>query len=80
MICEKCWSDAYLRSYGTGKSQYQCYLELLEERKNNPCSPEQQSGLTIRAVDEGGSASLQAKSTPEKLPIEEAGTTPAHRK
>ena len=41
MICEKCWSDAYLRWMETGKSQYQCYLEILEERKDKPCSPEQ---------------------------------------
>lgn len=43
MICEKCWSDAYIRSLGTGKSQYDCYLELLAERKDNPCPPEAQS-------------------------------------
>ena len=36
-------------------------------------------GLTSRAVDEGDSAPLQAESTPEHLPIEEADTTPALR-
>ena len=35
--------------------------------------------LTSRAVDEGDSAPLHAESTPEILPIEEAGTTPALR-
>ena len=35
--------------------------------------------LTSRAVDEGDSAPLQAESTPEHLPIEEADTTPALR-
>lgn len=35
--------------------------------------------LKQRAVDEGDSAPLQAESTPEHLPIEEAGTTPALR-
>lgn len=35
--------------------------------------------LTSRAVDEGESAPLQAESTPEHLPIEEADTTPALR-
>ena len=35
--------------------------------------------LTSRAVDEGDSAPLQAESTPEHSPIEEAGTTPALR-
>ena len=34
---------------------------------------------TKRAVDEGDSAPLQAESTPEHLPIEEADTTPALR-
>ena len=43
MICEKCWADAYRRSYGTGKSQYDCYLELLDERKDNPCIPDELS-------------------------------------
>jgi len=38
-----------------------------------------ESRLTSRAVDEGESAPLQAESTPEHLPIEEAGTTPALR-
>lgn len=42
--CEKCWSDAYMRSKVTGKSQGGCYQELLEERKDNPCTPEQQAG------------------------------------
>jgi len=36
-VCEKCWSDAYMRSRDTGKSQTECYYELLEERKDNPC-------------------------------------------
>jgi len=40
--CEKCWADAFRRSYGTSKSQTECYYELLEERKDNPCTPEQQ--------------------------------------
>ena len=35
---------------------------------------------TKRAVDEGDSAPLQAESTHEHLPIEEADTTPALRK
>jgi hypothetical protein len=43
--CEKCWGDAYLRSRATGKSQTECYYELLDERKDNPCTPEQQSGI-----------------------------------
>jgi hypothetical protein len=35
--CEKCWSDAHLRMQGTDRSQTECYHELLEERKDNPC-------------------------------------------
>lgn len=36
-FCPICWADAYSRSYGSGRSQSECYMELLEERKNNPC-------------------------------------------
>ena len=42
--CEKCWGDAYLRSLYSGKSQGECYTELLEERSDNPCSPQEQAG------------------------------------
>ena len=42
--CEKCWGDAYLRSRYSGKSQSECYMELLKERENSPCSSEQQAG------------------------------------
>ena len=45
MICEKCWSDAYLRSRLTHRSQADCYSEILEERKDNPCSAEEQAGI-----------------------------------
>lgn len=41
MICEKCWADAYPRACESGRSQYDCYLELLKERKDNPCMPEE---------------------------------------
>lgn len=34
MICEKCWADSY-DPYSNNR--YERYLELLEERKNNPC-------------------------------------------
>lgn len=44
MCCEKCWSDAYYLSHSTGKSQGDCYLELLAQRKDNPCSPREQAG------------------------------------
>ncbi len=42
--CEKCWGDAFRRSYGGSKSQSECYHELLEERKNNRCTPKEQAG------------------------------------
>lgn len=45
--CEKCWADAYLRAMNTGKSQTECYHELLEERKEHPCSVEEQSGKDL---------------------------------
>lgn len=42
--CEKCWGDAYLRSYGSTQDQVECYYEILEERKENPCTPQEQAG------------------------------------
>lgn len=44
MICEKCWADACLRAQVSGKSQYEEYKLLLEERAAAPCTPEQQRG------------------------------------
>ena len=44
MACEKCWADAYMRMRETGRGQAECYRELLEERKDNPCTPEQELG------------------------------------
>ncbi len=34
--CEKCWRDAH--------GDPDRYRELIEERKENPCTPEQQAG------------------------------------
>lgn len=42
MACEKCWEDAYMRMRVNGRSQGENYEELLEERKDSPCSPDQQ--------------------------------------
>lgn len=43
--CEKCWADAYRRQADEPmKSQAEHYRDLLEERKDNPCTPEQQRG------------------------------------
>lgn len=47
MACEKCWGDAYLRSLSQPeKTQAEHYGDLLSERKDNPCTPEQQRGET----------------------------------
>lgn len=43
--CEKCWEDAFRRSLGgRNKAQYEHYNDLLEERKDNTCSPKEQAG------------------------------------
>ena len=42
--CEKCWSDAFLRSFGSSQTQTEAYYELIEERKDNPCSLKEQAG------------------------------------
>jgi hypothetical protein len=43
--CEKCWGDAYVRFMSNPfKDQVEHYHDLLEERKDNPCSPEEQAG------------------------------------
>lgn len=43
--CEKCWADAYRRMLCfPGKSQAEHYADILEERKDNPCTVEEQKG------------------------------------
>ncbi|GIV43937.1 MAG: hypothetical protein KatS3mg035_1060 [Bacteroidia bacterium] len=43
--CEKCWSDAYMRTLSDPmKSQYEHYVDLIKERYNKPCNAEQQAG------------------------------------
>ena len=42
--CEKCWRDAQHRALGQGRSTTECYAELLESRKDNPCTPKEQAG------------------------------------
>jgi len=42
-VCEKCWADAGRRSRNNhSKSQTEHYMDLLKERKDNPCSKEEQ--------------------------------------
>jgi len=43
--CEKCWDDAGLMTFSNpmkGKPEH--YYDLIEERKDNPCTPEEQAG------------------------------------
>lgn len=48
-VCEKCWSDAYMRMMAhPSKSQTEHYLDLLEERKDKPC---QEEGGTMNSVE-----------------------------
>lgn len=42
--CEKCWKDAASIMLDTGESHYECYVRLLYERENNPCTPREQAG------------------------------------
>lgn len=45
MACEKCWGDAYLRHINNPrKTQSDHYRELLEERRDTPCTQEEQTG------------------------------------
>ena len=43
--CEKCWADAYTRMMLRGGAQMDHYVALIEERKDNPCSEAEQTGL-----------------------------------
>ena len=44
--CEKCWNDAGRRDmYNPFKSKSEHYQDLLKERENNPCLPEEQAGM-----------------------------------
>lgn len=43
--CEKCWGDAYARSReNLMKLQAEHYSDLVAERAENPCTPEEQAG------------------------------------
>lgn len=57
MACEKCWGDAYMRHLDfPGKTQSDHYHDLLIERKDNPCTPEQEAGLDrLKDAEEGKS-------------------------
>jgi hypothetical protein len=51
-MCEKCWADAELRVRSFGGSQYEHYMDLLTERRSNPCSPEEQEIAKKKNVHE----------------------------
>lgn len=43
--CEKCWRDAYFMTLSDPmKGQSEHYQDLIAERKDEPCTPEQQAG------------------------------------
>lgn len=47
--CEKCWSDAYLRTQtDRSKRQSEHYLDLIEERYDKPCTGEEQAGVNAK--------------------------------
>lgn len=58
--CEKCWGDAYLAMLTRGGTQADHYHRLIEERRDNPCTPEEQAGewwdgeRDRRIFDQGG--------------------------
>lgn len=48
--CEKCWADAHLRMQANPmKAQVDHYHDLLKERRETPCSPDEQKGVSVRA-------------------------------
>jgi len=51
--CEKCWSDARKLARSSGRFTMEHYVELLDERKDHPCSPQEQAGWEGRKVTHG---------------------------
>lgn len=47
--CEKCWADAFLAAHS--ESQADAYQRLLAERREHPCTPEQQAGPDATECD-----------------------------
>jgi hypothetical protein len=43
-MCEKCWSDAGVMAHSGARSKTEIYNELMDERRNHPCTPAQQCG------------------------------------
>ncbi len=70
--CEKCWDDAGMRSRFNGKSKIECYNEILEERKDTPCSPKEQAGQFWDEKTQSDSRNKKQKDPykGEEVPIE----------
>ena len=52
MACEKCWGDAYIRHLNNpSKSQAEHYVDLLEERRSNPCCEKDEKGQFMSNYD-----------------------------
>lgn len=62
-MCEKCWGDAFLRSYGGG-DQVKAYMELIEERKPHQCTLKQQAGQWWDEEKQIDSRELETKQHP----------------
>jgi len=75
MCCRECVYSEDVNEDPLNSAKYICKIGY--KMRNEICK--RQRRPTRRAVDKGDSAPLQAESTPEHLPIEEADTTPALR-
>lgn len=51
--CEKCWRDAH-----DSEDVAERYRILIEARKDNPCTPEEQAGPDARECDSCGLVSI----------------------
>lgn len=69
--CEKCWSDAHGNgAYSDAATNYQ---RLLDERKDNPCTPEQQAGPDASPCTECGNRMVRHQHTGECMANPEHG-------
>ena len=64
MFCKKCWGDAYWRSLGSGRPQYECYYELLEERKDYHRPPEVRANTQSATQLPGKRATMENAKSP----------------
>ena len=47
-VCEKCWADS--------GGNLERYLEILEERKDNPCTEREQKGVYYVEIEDRATA------------------------